>query len=53
MIKKYAANKFCMFYELLETILLFGLRYPHLDLFQFLHRFTVFTPLKMRVKLKN
>ena len=27
----------CMFYELSETILLFGLRYLDLDLLQFLH----------------
>ena len=32
-------TKVCMFYELSETILLFGLRYLHLDLFQFLHRY--------------
>ena len=31
-------TKVCMFYELSETILLFGPRYLHLDLFQFLHR---------------
>ena len=28
-----------MFYDLSETILLFGLYYMHLDLFQFLHRY--------------
>ena len=28
-----------MFYELSETILLFGLRPLHLDLFQFMHRY--------------
>ena len=31
--------KVCMFYEISETILLFGLRHLHLDLFQFLHRY--------------
>ena len=28
-----------MFYEISETVLIFGLRYLHVDLFQFLHRF--------------
>ena len=32
-------TKVCMFHELLETILLFHLRYLHLDLFQFLHMY--------------
>ena len=32
-------TKVSMFYELLETILPFCLRYLHLDLFQFLHRY--------------
>ena len=31
------STKFCMFYELSETILLFGLRYLHIDLFQFMY----------------
>ena len=32
-------TKVCLFYEISETILLFGLRYLHLNLFQFLHRY--------------
>ena len=36
-IKNMLPTKVCMFYELSETILLFGLRNLHLDLFQFLH----------------
>ena len=32
-------TKVCMFYELSEAILLFGLRYLHLDLLQFLHKY--------------
>ena len=38
-IKNMLPTKVCMFYELSETILLFGLRYLHLELFQFLHRY--------------
>ena len=38
-IKNMLPTKVCMLYELSETILLFGLRYLHLDLFQFLHRY--------------
>ena len=32
-------TKVCMFYEISETILLFGLRYLHAELFQFLHKY--------------
>ena len=38
MIKDVLSTKVCMFYELLEIIIPFGLCYLHLDLFQFLHR---------------
>ena len=38
-IKNMLPTKVCMFYELSEAILLFGLRYLHLDLFQSLHSF--------------
>ena len=39
MIENMLPTKVCMFYELSETILLFGLHYLHLDLFQFLHKY--------------
>ena len=42
MIKNMLPIKVCMFYEILETILRFGLHYLHLDLFQFLHRYLNF-----------
>ena len=38
-IRNVPLTKVCMFYEFSETILFFGLRYLHLELLQFLHRY--------------
>ena len=39
LIENILPTKVCMLYELSETILRFGLRCLHLDLFQFLRRY--------------